>query len=110
MRQLGVLIIGTGKIALANHIPGIALSSKAKVVALCDNDPKMLESAARETGISRTYSDFSEAIRDPQVDAVVIATPNINHPPVVLACAEAKKHVLCEKPLALDVTTANQML
>ncbi|HEY7090142.1 MAG TPA: Gfo/Idh/MocA family oxidoreductase [Tepidisphaeraceae bacterium] len=110
MRPLGILIIGTGKIALANHIPGIALSGKAKLVALCDSDPAALESAARETGIIKTYQDFNEAIVDPQVDAVVIATPNIVHPPAVLACAAAKKHVLCEKPLALDGGTAKKML
>lgn len=109
MKPLGVLIIGAGKIALANHLPGIALTD-AKVVALCDSDQAVVESASKQTGIDRTYGDYERAVTDPDVDAVIIATPNVAHPPMVLACAAAGKHVLCEKPLALDVAMAARML
>jgi predicted dehydrogenase len=108
-QPIGVLIVGTGKIALANHLPGVALSGKAKVVALCDSNPAVLAEAAAQTGVTKTFSDFEQAIRDPQVDAVIIATPNVFHPPAVFAAATAKKHVLCEKPLALDAATALKM-
>lgn len=109
MPPLGILIVGTGNIAMANHLPGIALSGKAKVVALCDSDPRVLEGASRQTGVARIYSDFEEALKDPQVDAVIIATPNIVHPPAVLAAAKLNKHVMSEKPLALDAKTAIAM-
>lgn len=109
MAELGILIIGSGKIALANHLPGIAMDGRAKVVALCDTNPEALESASRETGVTRTYTDFEQALDDPKVDACIIATPNINHPPAVFAAAKRKKHVLCEKPLALDAETAVKM-
>jgi predicted dehydrogenase len=107
--DLGIAIIGTGKIALANHLPGIALSKRARVVALCDSNPAVLEAAAKQTGITRIYADYRDAISNPQVQAVVAATPNFVHPHIVLACAEAKKHVLCEKPLALEVEAAADM-
>jgi predicted dehydrogenase len=110
MAELGIAIIGTGKIALANHLPGVALSRRAKVVALCDSNPQTLAAAAQQTGISRAYADYRQAVDDPQVHAVVVATPNHVHPDVVLACARAKKHVLCEKPLALDARGAIDML
>src|SRR4051794_10305699 len=109
MPTLGILIIGTGKIALANHLPGVALSGKAKVVALCDSDPAALDAASKQVEGARTYSDYQQALKDPNVDAVICATPNILHPPIVHACASLKKHVLCEKPLALDVATAAEM-
>jgi predicted dehydrogenase len=110
MSDLGIAIIGTGKIALANHLPGIALSKRAKVVALCDSNPQTLANASRQTGITRTCTDFNQAISDPQVHAIVAATPNFVHPPIVLACANATKHLLCEKPLALDSNSAVEML
>lgn len=109
MSQLGILIIGTGKIALANHLPGIALSGKAKVVALCDSSEAALLDASKQTGITKVYTDFEKALDDPAVDACVIATPNIVHPPAVMAAAKRKKHILCEKPIALEAKTAAEM-
>ena len=108
-KPLGILIVGVGKIALANHLPGIALSGRARVVALCDADAAALSAAAKETGVARTFTDYKQAIGDDAVDAVVVATPNFTHPGIVHACAAAKKHVLCEKPLALNVGDAAAM-
>jgi predicted dehydrogenase len=109
MRDLGILIIGTGKVSLANHVPGVAMTKHARIVALCDSNPAVLEQASAQTGVSRTYSNYEKALNDSQVDAVIIATPNIMHPPIVEAAAKLKKHILCEKPLALDVATAKRM-
>jgi predicted dehydrogenase len=81
----------------------------AKVVALCDSDPSALESAAREIGVSATFTDYKQAIAHAGVDAVIIATPNFLHPPIAFDAIAAGKHVLCEKPLALDFPTALEM-
>jgi predicted dehydrogenase len=109
MEPIGVAIIGTGSIALANHLPGLALCPQAKVVALCDENEATLERAAQQTGIKWTYTDYRNLLKRNDVDAVIIATPNFTHPPIVQAAVAAKKHVLCEKPLALDFATALQM-
>jgi predicted dehydrogenase len=109
MSQIGVAIIGTGAIALANHVPGLALTGRAKLVALCDENPATLARAAAQTGVRATYADYRELLQRDDVDAVIVATPNFTHPPIVLAAAAAKKHLLCEKPLALDFSTALQM-
>ncbi len=106
MTRVGVGIIGTGAIALTNHVRGLALCPSAKLVALCDTDPAVLERASRQTGVGATYTDYHELLKRDDVDAVIVATPNYLHAPVVLAAVNAKKHVMCEKPLALELGSA----
>ena len=110
MQQIGVGIIGTGQIGLANHLPGLALCPAAKVVALCDSDPATLAKAARQVGDAKQVtSSWQEVIRNENVQAVIIATPNDLHPPVAIAAAHAGKHVMCEKPIALNARDAAEM-
>jgi predicted dehydrogenase len=106
MKQIGVAIIGSGAIAIANHLPGLRLSRTAKLVALCDTSAENLARAQGETGVQRTYTDYREAIADPRVDAVIVAAPNFVHREIVLTAVAQKKHVLCEKPLALNYADA----
>jgi len=110
MSIIGVGIIGTGRIALANHIPGFGFCPDTKVVALCDSDPAVLINASRQTGIKATHSDYRELIARTDVQAVVICTPNYLHAPIALAAIAAKKHVLCEKPIAMSFAESMQML
>jgi predicted dehydrogenase len=92
MSEIGVAIIGSGAIALANHLPGLALSrDRARVVALCDNDPATLERAARQVPGARAYADWRDVIRDDAVDAVIIATPNFMHPPIAVAARRPRE-------------------
>ena len=101
--MIRVALIGTGGIALANHVPGVALCPEARIVALCDVNPVALERAAQATGVSRTTTDPFEIARDEGVDAVIIATPNRVHHAIALAAIGTGKHVLCEKPIAMTV-------
>jgi predicted dehydrogenase len=103
---IGVAIIGAGGIALANHLPGLKLCPQARLVALCDSDRATLDRAAAATGVANLFTDYQQAINHPDVSAVVIATPNVLHPPIALAAIAARKHVLCEKPLALTADDA----
>ena len=109
MPTIGVALIGSGGIALANHVPGLALRPEAKLVALCDTNPATLEKASRATGVSITTTDYHEILKRDDVHAVVIATPNYVHAPIALAAIEAGKHVLCEKPLAMNLEEAIRM-
>jgi predicted dehydrogenase len=109
MQQVGVAIIGAGGIALANHVPGLALCPQAKLVAVCDSNPRTLEQAQQKTGTSAAFPEYTDAIAHPDVDAVIIATPNFLHPRIVREAVAAKKHVLCEKPLALNYADAMEM-
>src|ERR1700676_2641766 len=103
MSTLGVAIIGSGAIALNNHLPGFALCPDTKVVALCDSNSQVLENATRASGITATYQDYHDLLKRDDVQAVVIATPNYLHAPIALAAAAAGKHVMCEKPLAMNL-------
>ena len=110
MEQIGIGIIGSGMIVLANHLPGFAMCPQAKVVALCDSNSTVLENASRQSGIAKTYTDYQQLIEDPAVNAVVVATPNYLHAPIVLAATAAGKHVFCEKPLAMNLAETVRML
>jgi predicted dehydrogenase len=107
--MLKVALIGTGKVALANHLPGVGRCPDASLVALCDTDRAVLEEASRTSGITRTWTDPLACIGESGVDAVIVATPNRVHHPIVMAAIAAGMHVLCEKPLALTVQQAREM-
>jgi len=109
MKPLGVAIIGCGGITLQNHLPGLATCPDTRVVALCDNDPATLERAKSQTGLSVASTRYEEIVSRDDVQAVIIATPNFTHPPIALAAIAAGKHVLCEKPLALNHADARAM-
>ncbi len=102
--QIG--IIGAGGATRGIHLPGFALCADAEVALVCDAD----RGAARATGIRETCTDFKELLARREIDAVVVATPNFLHREIVLAALAAGKHVLCEKPLALNRAEAEEML
>ncbi len=108
--SIRVALIGTGKIAVANHIPGIRLCRDAEVTALSDPNPAALAEASAATGVTRTYADPFALLKDAPVDAVIVATPNLVHRDLAVAAAEGGRHVLCEKPLAMSVAEARTML
>lgn len=110
MAQIGVGIIGTGGIALANHLPGFEQCPDTKVVAICDANPEVLQKAKQQTGISHAFTDYNALLARPDVNAVVIATPNNVHAPIAHAAIAAGKHVLCEKPIAMSFEEGLGML
>src|ERR1700704_3921932 len=106
MKPIGVAIIGCGGITLQNHLPGLALCPDVKVIALCDTNPASLDAAREQTGVTIASTDYTEIVNRDDVSAVIIATPNIMHPPIALAAIAHGKHVMCEKPLALTYADA----
>src|SRR4051795_5328766 len=110
MKQIGVGIIGCGGIVLQNHLPRLALCPEAKLVALCDSNPAVLERASKQTAVTAAFADYHQLLAQPDVDAVIIATPNFTHAPIALAAIAAGKHVLCEKPIAMNHAESVAML
>src|SRR5256886_12304463 len=106
MKTIGVAIIGCGGISLQNHVPGLALCPDTKLVALCDTDKACLQKASQQTGIKTISTDYKETVSRDDVDAVIIATPNVTHAPIAQAAIAAGKHVLCEKPIAMNYAEA----
>src|ERR1043166_1348196 len=109
MKSIGVAIIGCGGITLQNHLPGLALCPDVKVTALCDADGATLERARQQTGVTIAATRYEEIVQRDDIHAVIIATPNFTHAPIALAAIAAGKHVLCEKPLALNWPEARGM-
>ena len=99
--MVGIGIIGTGKQG-ADHARRIAaLGDKARLVTVHDLNDDAARAVADECGAQVAGSDQS-LIEDPAVDAVIIASITGTHVPLVLACIEARKPVLTEKPLGID--------
>jgi predicted dehydrogenase len=91
-------------------IPGIARSSEGALHALASRNIAVARTWAREFGIPRAYGSYAELLTDPEIDAVYIPLPNELHRPWVVAAADAGKHILCEKPLALAASEAIAMV
>jgi myo-inositol 2-dehydrogenase/D-chiro-inositol 1-dehydrogenase len=105
----GVGVIGAGMMG-ADHVRTItAAVDGARVVAVSDADRARAEAAARDGG-GRAIPDPLELIADPEVDAVVVASYDTTHEEFVLACIEAGKPVLCEKPLATTAEACRRIL
>lgn len=109
MSTLNVAIVGCGGISLQNHLPGLALCRDTCVTALCDSNPATLEAARQKTGAAITSTRYEDIVNRDDVHAVIIATPNLLHAPIALAAIHHGKHVLCEKPLALNGADARAM-
>ena len=109
MKKLGVGIIGCGGITLQNHLPGLALCPSVNVTAVCDTDAATLQRATDTIKGAFSTNDYREVFTRKDVDAVIIATPNFVHAPIALAAIQAGKHVLCEKPIAMNFGEAVMM-
>src|ERR1051326_3793477 len=109
MQTIGVAIIGCGGITLQNHLPGLALCPEVKVTALCDSSETTLEQARQHSGVHTVSTNYKDIVKRDDVQAVIIATPNFVHPEIAHAAISAGKHVLCEKPLALNYRDAKGM-
>ena len=101
--KLRVAIIGAGAVSDYHHVPALALDPRAELVAVCDTSEALLAQRKIDWGIDRVTTDAEALCADPSIDAVIVATPNFTHKPISLAAAAAGKHIMCEKPLGLDV-------
>lgn len=110
-KKLVVGIIGSGGIAQGCHIPGYrSMPDLCEIKWACDTNPETAAHAANKFEIPNTTADYREVLADPEVDAVSIATPNKFHLQPALDAIAAGKHVLCEKPLAMDGDEARQIV
>lgn len=103
-------VIGTGVIVRGMMAPAMQEEAACELVAAAARSPEHVEKFTSRFGVPRGYTDAAELLADPDVDAVFIATPNALHADQVVAAAEAGKHVLCDKPVALNVRDAKRAL
>lgn len=108
MKKIKVGVIGTG--SLANyHINGYRSNQNVEITALCDSNGDRARKKAMELNIAEYYNDYNEMLRSENIDAVSVITWNNTHAPITIAALNAGKHVLCEKPPALNAAQAIEM-
>ena len=107
---LRVAVIGTGKFAEVCHIPGIASHPAAEVVTVYGRRLEAARALADQFGIAGASDDFAAICRDPDIDAVTIATAHVAHAAQAIMALKAGKHVFCEKPLAMNAAEAREMV
>ena len=109
-RTRGICLVGAGRAGMIHarnfqsQVPGFT------VVSVVDPSEEAVRRACAELGIERSFRDFSEAFDDPAVDGVVVVTPTKYHRDIVVAAAAAGKHILCEKPMAMDEAECREMI
>src|SRR5260221_13939836 len=110
MKQLGWGLIGCGDIAQKRVAPAIRDSASGELIAVNRAQSELAAAFAKQFGARRWYLDWKKLLRDEEVEAVYIATPVHLHAEQTIAAAEAGKHVLCEKPMAMNVRECDQMI
>src|SRR5262249_5987484 len=103
-------VLGVAAIAVQKVIPAMQRSTEAEIVAIASRDAARAMEAARALGIPKAYGSYEEMLRDPEVEAIYNPLPNHLHVPWSIRCAAAGKHVLCEKPLSMNVEEARQLV
>ena len=103
-------IVGFGLHAVRRLMPGFALSKNCKVTALSRRNMADAKASAAEYGIPLAFDSVADLCASPEVDAVLVTTPNSLHLADVLDAVDAGKPVLCEKPLAMNADECRQMV
>ncbi|MFL5695111.1 MAG: Gfo/Idh/MocA family protein, partial [Ktedonobacteraceae bacterium] len=103
-------ILGPGFVATRAILPAMQHVSKARALAIASRNRERAQAVAQQFGVKHVYSDYQALLDDREIDAVYIALPNHLHHPWTLRAAEAGKHVLCEKPLAMSASEGTEMI
>jgi UDP-N-acetylglucosamine 3-dehydrogenase len=109
MKKLRVGVIGCGSIARYRHLPEYAANPNVELVAVCDNNAERALEIGEKYGVP-SYTSYVELLRNAEVDAVSVCTPNYLHAPISNAALLAGVHVLCEKPMATSKEEAESMI
>lgn len=108
-KKLKVGVVGAGFIS-GHHLRGYQNCPNAEVVAVCDIVPSRAEQRAKEFNIPNCFTSIDELLSIKEIDAVSICTPNIDHKRSTIKALQAGKHVLCEKPIAMNAREAQAMI
>ncbi len=109
MEKVRVGVIGSGFIGHI-HVDGLKRVPEAEVVAVASRTPGKARRFADERGIPYAYEDYRQLLARDDIQAVTVGVPNYLHEEVVIAAAEAGKHIMCEKPFTTTLRAARNML
>ncbi|HMS55177.1 MAG TPA: Gfo/Idh/MocA family oxidoreductase [Fimbriimonadaceae bacterium] len=109
-KKLKVGIVGSGGIAVGCHMPGYAsMPDLCEIVSVCDVNEEAAKAAAEKFSVGSVTTSYHDVLNNPEIDAVSITTPNALHFQPTVDALRAGKHVLCEKPLAMNASEAKEM-
>src|SRR6202158_3549398 len=103
-------VLSTAAIALRRVIPAMQNSQWCEITAIASRDLRKAQNAARDLRLDKAYGSYEQLLADPKVEAIYNPLPNNLHVPWSIKAAEAGKHVLCEKPISLNVAEAKKLL
>jgi len=109
-KKLRWALVGCGDIARKRVAPVLRDSDNCEFIGVCRQHPNLAGDFAKKFGAKRYYSSADELFEDDEIDTVYVATPVYLHAEHTIAAAEAKKHVLCEKPMALNLAQCDEMI
>lgn len=107
--QIRVGVVGAGHIAQQSHIPAYLTNPNVKIAGIADPDEAKLEEVKKKFGVEKAFSDYAELLEE-SLDAVSICVPTRFHSEITVAAASKGLHVLCEKPMALTLDEATEMI
>ena len=110
MEKIKWAVLGTAGIAKGQTIPGMLQAENCELYAIAGRSLEKAKAYQEEFGFTKVYGDYDELLADPQVEAVYIPLPNQLHHDWAIRALKAKKHVLCEKPLAPTAKEAEEMI
>src|SRR5215471_10593787 len=110
MKKVRWGILGVARIAVNRIIPAMKNSECSEIAGIASRDAARARDAARDLGIPKAYGSYEELLADPDIEAVYNPLPNHLHVSWSIKAAEAGKHVLCEKPIALDAKEAQTLV
>ncbi|HEX9933902.1 MAG TPA: Gfo/Idh/MocA family oxidoreductase [bacterium] len=110
MKKIGWGVLGTSYFATHKMIPSMKRSRLADVAAVASRDLDKAKKTARELDIAKAYGSYEKLLNDPDIQAVYIPLPNHLHVEWTIHALRAGKHVLCEKPIALDAAEARRLV
>ncbi len=102
-------VLSTAKIGMQRVLPGMQKSAWCDIRAIASRTAAGARKAADQLGIAKAYGTYEELLADPEIEAIYNPLPNHLHVPLTLQAAAAGKHVLCEKPIALNADEARQL-
>jgi predicted dehydrogenase len=109
MKPVAWGVLGAARIALNKVMPGMQNSRWCEIRAIASRSGTNARRAAEALGIPKSYGSYEALLADPEIEAIYIPLPNHLHVPWVLKAAQAGKHVLCEKPIALTAEEAERL-
>lgn len=110
MKQpVGICIIGAGRAGIIHGKSFSAGVPGARLIGFADPNTNALEDATSRFGLEASFSDYQKALAEDRIDAVVVVAPTVFHREIVVAAAQAGKHILCEKPMAMSEAECREM-